>query len=415
MEDVVHRATGEVGRLVADHARERRVDPDQVARGIREQHPDRSVVERTTEEALALLERDLRRPLLADVACEREHTRGLAVPDDRSRAHLNGNAPSGLRRQLRLVDGRRDGSVELAPKPAVCAVRLRGRDEELVVRSDQLAAREAERSLDGGVRVDQQAVGVEDEDHVRGELEQLAVAGVAGGPRKLCAVGVGAVTCEDDDRLDLARRVGLGNAVGLEPVGPIRAFELELEPAGLSVVEDRAERALPDGANVGGEADLFARPADELLGADSCDGRDRRAHVEVAEVTVEADDDVGAVLDQRAEQALLAARRLGDPRGLDGRGHDVRDELHEDRVVFAEAARLARARHEDAERSARTADRNAHTARDPVLEQGRRDLEARLLGRVDEDDCVVDVERVRRLRTLRARGTHPDDVEAGPP
>jgi len=145
MEDVVHRATGEVSRLVADHARERRVDPDQVARGVREQRPHRSVVERASEEALALLERDLRRPLLADVAREREHARRLAVPDDRSRAHLNGNAPSGLRRQLRLVDGRRDR----------WAMRLRGWDEELEVRPDQLAAREAERSLDGGVRVDQ--------------------------------------------------------------------------------------------------------------------------------------------------------------------------------------------------------------------------------------------------------------------
>ncbi len=88
---------------------------------------------------------------------------------------------------------------------------------------------------------------------------------------------------------------------------------LELEALHLAGGEGLAHGAFPVGLHLGGHARLEARAADMLGRRKAAVALDDRAHVEVAQVAVQAREDVGRVLHQRGELALAPGQRRRGP------------------------------------------------------------------------------------------------------
>ncbi len=242
---------------------------------------------------------------------------------------------------------------------------------------------------------------------------------------------LGDVGRDREHRFDLAVLGELRDQAGGERPG-VAALPrvVELEGAHFAAREDLADGALPVGLQSRRHADLGARAADVGGRRHAAVAFDDRAHVEIAQVAIDAREDVRRVLHQRGELALAPGQRrsgrgqcrLGLDAVVDVADHGQRAQRRVRRVLqqrdgaldmhlAAIAAHVHRLRPVAALRAQRLARVQRAPRVGPALAQQVRARPPKHLRRraavlpfgrrVHEDDVVVDVEREHRVLHLR--------------
>ena len=173
--DVPPRHGAQLVRRTPHELAERVVDLEKAAVQADDGHADRGRLERRPEPLLALEQRLLRTPALAEVADEAEHPGRLSILQQEHGRDLDRHAASVAGQEHRLVPGQLRPGLEPSPELRDRLVSILGGDQLDGEPSDQLAGREAGEPLARRVDRGESPLEIERADHVVDVAEQHPV------------------------------------------------------------------------------------------------------------------------------------------------------------------------------------------------------------------------------------------------
>ncbi len=173
--DVPPRHGAQLVRGATDELAERVVDLEKAAVQADDCHADRGRLERRPEPLLALEQRLLRAPALAEVADEAENPGRLSVLEQERRRDLDRHGVSVAGQEHRLVPGQLRPGLEPPPELRDRLVSMLGGDQLDGEPSDQLAGLEAGEPLARRVDRGESPLEIERADHVVDMAEQHPV------------------------------------------------------------------------------------------------------------------------------------------------------------------------------------------------------------------------------------------------